>query len=70
MTRWHPVLGNPDPSDAWYAFDKLAAIRRAEAIDRAIARRDAFEAALARLSNPSPEAVAALWAEIDKEPTP
>lgn len=66
---WHPALGTPDPEAAWYAPDKLAALRRAEQIDQAIARRDRFEAAYVRLTNPSAEASAALWIQI-KETTP
>lgn len=67
MSRWHPVLGTPDPSDAWYAEPELAALRTSEAIDRAIDRRDRFEQAIAQLDNPTPQDIERLWHHIDEE---
>lgn len=67
---WHPILADADPSDAWFTPSQLAEFRRAEEIDRAIERRDAFEAAVADLTNPSPEEVRDLWDRIDKETQP
>lgn len=67
MTRWHPVIADIDPTDAWFSESQLSEMRRDEQMQRAIGHRVRFEAAVARLVNPTPQEIKRLWHQLQED---